>query len=560
MVKKHPDDYARLKRQVCDAMGRVNASEPPDVVATAYFNDVIERNDQSARHRTNSGETMLRTKIRFLADLTELVRIETLVGEPLDAFIAFDAAQDRIVRLRYEVVEGPGKVARLRNKEVSGLEELTQRAARYARRDEFSRASFDQEQTNRFVPMGGGNHETKLGLYVRTDDNYNITERTVIKDVYVDNDMDNWDDSGQWQNADDPIDKVLTEAHVMERLRDTNSDNVVRLIEWQLHVPELAFRVKSEATLILLESPLTRVQMYIEYCPYGDLSHILNYHRTINHPVPEPFIWHIFESLVNVGLLMEQGDISQAQAGWTQIIHRDFKPANVFVGLHPQPVRNRNNWAGYPTIKLGDYSLAIETPSDPDDNPAIFLDEGTSGFQAPEQVHNPHVRPRDLPQLTDKTNVFGVGITVMSMMSPNRPVGVEDDWDAAHSGSRHYSVLPHFQDDVDGFYSEDLVQLVYKCVDYDQATRPSFAYLQREIWRRTRGPGALQQNDRASGMRASAVQETVSLGLTPDQYAIGTNLPPDDDDSDDEEDEVEEEDEEDEEDEDEEDEEEDDDL
>jgi hypothetical protein len=243
MVKKHPDDYARLKRQVCDAMGRVNASEPPDVVATAYFNDVIERNDQSARHKTNSGETMLPTKVRFLADLTELVRIETLVGEPLDAFIAFDAAQDRIVRLRYEVVEGPGKVARLRNKEVSGLEELTQRAARYARRDEFSRASFDQEQTNRFVPMGGGNHEIKPGLYVRTDDNYNITERTVIKDVYVDNDMDNWDDSGQWQNADDPIDKVLTEAHVMERLRDTNSDNVVRLIEWQLHVQELAFRV-----------------------------------------------------------------------------------------------------------------------------------------------------------------------------------------------------------------------------------------------------------------------------------------------------------------------------
>ena len=67
-------------------------------------------------------------------------------------------------------------------------------------------------------------------------------------------------------------------------------------------------------------------QMYIEYCPYGDLVDLHDYHRNNDEPIPEPLLWHIFESLVNVGLLMEQGGITQATAGWTQILHRDLKP------------------------------------------------------------------------------------------------------------------------------------------------------------------------------------------------------------------------------------------
>jgi serine/threonine protein kinase len=98
----------------------------------------------------------------------------------------------------------------------------------------------------------------------------------------------------------------------------------------------------------------------MEYCPYGDLGKILEHHRNINQHVPEPLIWHIFESLVNAGLLMEQGGVDQPRAGWTRILHRDFKPQNAFLGLHPDPASGRNDWAAYPTIKLGDYGLAVE--------------------------------------------------------------------------------------------------------------------------------------------------------------------------------------------------------
>ena len=158
--------------------------------------------------------------------------------------------------------------------------------------------------------------------------------------------------------------------------------------------------------------------MYIEYCPYGDLHKIFLYHRRLNQPIPEPFIWHIFESLVNVGLLMEQGSLTQAQAqaGWRLIVHRDLKPLNVFVGLHPQPVPTRDNWAAYPTIKLGDYGSAVETSLTDDLNPHDLLGHGTPMYRAPEQFEN----KGDPQLLTTKTNVFGVGITIMELMSKLR--------------------------------------------------------------------------------------------------------------------------------------------
>ena len=46
------------------------------------------------------------------------------------------------------------------------------------------------------------------------------------------------------------------------------------------------------------------IQMHIEYCPYGDLANLFEYHYENDKPIPEPLLWHIFESLVNVGLLM----------------------------------------------------------------------------------------------------------------------------------------------------------------------------------------------------------------------------------------------------------------
>lgn len=254
--------------------------------------------------------------------------------------------------------------------------------------------------------------------------------------------------------------------------------------------------------------------MYMEYCPYGDLRKILEHHRTINQHIPEPLIWHIFESLVNAGFLMEQGSVAQRRAGWTQILHRDFKPQNAFLGLHPNPVPGRENWAAYPTIKLGDYGLAVETSDTDDRNPDDFVDAGTARYNAPEQVSQ-----RGNPQLlTDKTNVYGVGITVMALMDRLNAIGVHDKWAAAQAS------VPQLSAQAVASYSQELVALVSDCVAYDQNARPSFSHLQASILRWTRGEGGLPQNDRAQGMRANTGQQILQLGLAPDVCARGRPL------------------------------------
>lgn len=261
------------------------------------------------------------------------------------------------------------------------------------------------------------------------------------------------------------------------------------------------------------------IQMHIEYCPYGDLASLYEHHKSVDQPIPEPLLWHIFESLANVGLLMEQGGITQAQVGWTQILHRDLKPSNVFLSLHPQSVPSQDNWAAYPTIKLGDYGLAVETSPNDDRNPRDFRGAGTPAYQAPEQIH---VQGDDnTPRLTSKTDVFGVGITVMTLMSRHQDVGVEDEWSDARGGSRHPSDLPHLTDEAAGDYSEELVELVYNCVEYDQNARPSFSEVRDTILHYTQGEGGSPDDDRADGMRVDGEEQMLQIGIRYDRWAIG---------------------------------------
>jgi len=251
--------------------------------------------------------------------------------------------------------------------------------------------------------------------------------------------------------------------------------------------------------------------MYLEYCPYGDLSDLLAHHQNINRPIPEALIWHVFESLVNVGLLMERRIDTKADGGWTEVVHRDFKPQNAFLGNHPQPVTGHGNFAAYPTIKLGDFGLAVETSPTDARNPGALVDSGTPRYYAPEQVDQ-----RGNPRLlTDKTNVYGVGITVMSLMDRVNEIGVQDDWANAHA-----SVVPHLNVQAARDYSPELVALVSDCVEYNQNHRPTFSNLRASILRYTRGEGGLPQEDRARGMRASTVPEMGNIGLRADSYAL----------------------------------------
>ena len=255
--------------------------------------------------------------------------------------------------------------------------------------------------------------------------------------------------------------------------------------------------------------------MYLEYCPYGDLQDVLRRHVASNVSIPEPLIWHIFESLVNAGLLTEQGGVTQPRNPWMEIVHLDFKPPIVLLGLYPQPAGGRGNWAAYPTVKLGDYGLAAETSPTDGRNPGFLTDSGTDRFHAPEQVSG----MGDPPRMTAKTNVFGVGVTIMLMMDRLNEVGVDDNW-----ASGRASRIVQWKPEVAADYSEELRDLVLQCVQYRQRDRPSFAQVRDYILRYTRGEGGLPDDDLASGMRAATAPQMSQLGLLPDRFAPGLDF------------------------------------
>ena len=241
-IVKSPGNNAQLRRDLCGAIARADASERQADAATRTAEADLRSTVSRVRQKTESHENALRAWIQPLRDLAPLIRIETRIGAPAADLRAFDTG-DRTRRPQIQINEASKLVAARRAEEVAHLGGKSRRQAIDARRDEFARASFGQGQGNTYVPLGDGNDDSKLGLWIRSDANHNIVERTAIKDVCFDRYPDGWDDAITWQNADDPLNKVLTEAHVMERLGALDSPNVVRLRTWELHHAELVFRV-----------------------------------------------------------------------------------------------------------------------------------------------------------------------------------------------------------------------------------------------------------------------------------------------------------------------------
>lgn len=233
-------------------------------------------------------------------------------------------------------------------------------------------------------------------------------------------------------------------------------------------------------------------QIYMEYCPNGDGMHLLEHYKAQNvinqHQnsqqtnvyIPEPAIWHIFNSLIKAGLTMERvfvNDDDQVNAkNLSEVVHLDFKPDNIFLGDYPpnDPDVAPNNFAMYPTIKLGDFGLATYRRL-AENMPKVYIGRGTPGYFPPEQMLHYHGRqPR--PHLNAKTNVWGVGITVMTLMNLNAPAGNQQFKQAA-TDELNPLLVPDFTSAAIAGYSAPLRDLVRACVQYRQDDRPTFTSL-----------------------------------------------------------------------------------
>ncbi|EQL32426.1 NEK protein kinase [Blastomyces dermatitidis ATCC 26199] len=103
-------------------------------------------------------------------------------------------------------------------------------------------------------------------------------------------------------------------------------------------------------------------ELYLEYCKMGTLHDFMKYMKGTNLAVPEPFVWHVLYGLVAALCWMHDGILNPSNirrpsqgrmTGWMPVIHRDIKPDNCFLQT------NTSHRTIYPTVKLGDFGLAI---------------------------------------------------------------------------------------------------------------------------------------------------------------------------------------------------------
>lgn len=195
---------------------------------------------------------------------------------------------------------------------------------------------------------------------------------------------------------------------------------------------------------------------------------------------------------------------------------RDLKPANIFLDGNLASI-----YASFATPVIGDYGIVIRTDDNDVLNPFFYRLTGTPGFLAPEQyeqVNRDDLTTIDDHRLSEKTNVYGIGLIlwclILNATNPPEPIWVGDpDKDGMLD-----------IDDPVGFWSDELKEMISLCLNYDPDNRPTFEELLVYIDEATQAPF-----DRSLGMRDGiASQAVIDANMPlygPERYTLFTVRP-----------------------------------
>ncbi|KAI7325306.1 hypothetical protein KC315_g7996 [Hortaea werneckii] len=395
----------------------------------------------------------------------------------------------------------------------------------------------------------GGEFAAAPELWLKRDSAGLVIDRIVVKDSDFSTNRELWSSAGViWtEDVRDIQGRTLipTEVAALYNLRSRKgSETIIEARGWRVFPTKLTIR------------------LYTTYCPFGDLKQytgwysdnfpndedpifddlddeafnevVRDFHRTRDEIprdwLPEPFLWHVFESLVIAGLLMERGELDPGPLSfWEQILHLDYKCSNVFLDL---PSHER--YAGYPMPRLGDFGLCtIKKMNDPRKAEDYVMGNGTRGNRPAEQMHHLYGKQRKPRMMDSRTNVWGVGIVLWSLIELEEGDhrlkfdSKDDDCD----GDPERLNEPTFRPRASLHYSPELLELISACTRYEKKDRPDFADLLKRIKHCTRPSSA---SDRASRLRGAAADDPEWLNkdnrvqTPPEKWKLGFAIAPND--------------------------------
>ncbi|KAI9877553.1 MAG: hypothetical protein M1830_003601, partial [Pleopsidium flavum] len=299
-------------------------------------------------------------------------------------------------------------------------------------------------------PLGEGGFG-RAGLWELQDEEGNVRQRMVIKENMKGRKRGDWD-------RERP-----NEVYIMQCLRQITCPSIVKLLSYRRFPRYETHRI------------------YLEYCPHGDLRKLYKRYKAWRHYIPEPFLWQVFYNLTQAAAAMYFGPgYRTSDKSWTdfEIVHRDIKPGNIFLGDETTPGSSTIRASHYPTAKIGDFGLAVITFPDDENNPLAFRGSGTRGYLAPEQEskHNVLNPPSWFAQGRDKllwwTNVWAIGAVMYELTTLHRAARVLFNRpDPSGHG------CPPISTGKSPEYSSHLLDLIRDCLVLDPSERPTLRQL-----------------------------------------------------------------------------------
>jgi serine/threonine protein kinase len=197
----------------------------------------------------------------------------------------------------------------------------------------------------------------------------------------------------------------------------------------------------------------TPEKLYLEFCDLGPLDKVEKGYRASRTPIPEAFIWQVFESVAKALLRMHTGKYSLTEAptkGWDAVVHGDIQSENIF--LSSSGVADQV----YPRVVLGDLGEAYYEYTLDDD-------QLKSGY------------------MTRRKDIRLLGVVIFNLTHAHR-MKENDPAEEISNSETIPQRAPHDQlPDPAPEYSRELDVLAKSCMQHDPYERPDAETLLRDI-------------------------------------------------------------------------------
>lgn len=191
-----------------------------------------------------------------------------------------------------------------------------------------------------------------------------------------------------------------------------------------------------------------------EFADGGDIANLCRYSADRKEQIPEPFILHFAASMIRNLAFMHHGITTSRFRSKTRkihrsIVHRDMKPANVFLKWNDKPK------SGLPDVIIGDFGLASY---DDHTNTGVC---GTHGYAAPEIRKSWDRRGIDWRVCTKAGDMYGFGMILYELLALRKYK--PEDWDDIREIFDLSQVSAH----------KEILELLERCLAKYPAQRPA---------------------------------------------------------------------------------------